>query len=386
MAINYGFGSVSNKGVQKSSNLATGTGLTFGRVVDVITDAFHPKYLSYGGSQSINGVLYIEIGTNKIEDDSRPLSFAFQGNTNIRETPLKNEIVVIQSLPSELGRDVDSQSLKKYWTNIVKMWNHPHHNAYPDIFQFGASGVDLGDNFEEQTTTNPLQAFPGDVILEGRHGNTIRLGGTKFDTNNITDSTNNGKPYIIIRNGQIDVGNSVDSVVEDINEDASSIYFTSDHVVDLQQANVKRDSLDFEPEEANVYKGKQLLFNSDRIFLNGREEGLFLSSKQTVGINSDTVGIDGEKYVGIDAKKIYLGTTAFKEQEPALKGQTSTDWLNDLTSLLESLAKTLATTPPSPPTYIAALIKEGTKLQAQLPQLKNLLTQLHSKKVYIDNN
>lgn len=385
MAINYGFGSVSNKGVQKSSNLSRGSQLTFGRVVDIITDAFHPKYQDYGGSQSINGVFYIELGTNKIEDDSRPLAFAFQGSTNIREVPLKNEIIVIQSLPSELGRDADSLSQKKYWTNIVKLWNHPHHNGYPDIFQFGDSTIDLGDNFEEQTTTNPLQAFPGDVVIEGRHGNTIRLGGTKFDSNPFIDSSNNGKPFLIIKNGQKDVGNSVDSIVEDINEDASSLYFTSDHTVELQQANTKRESLETSPDEANVFKGKQIILNSDRIFLNGREEGVFLSSKQVVGINSDTVGIDGEKYVGLDAKKIYLGSSAFKEQEPALKGQTSTDWLNDLTTLLEGLARTLATTPPSPPTYIAALIKEGTKLQAQLPQLKNLLTQLHSKKVYIDN-
>jgi hypothetical protein len=385
MAINYGFGSVNNKGPQKSSNLSRNSGLVFGRVVDIITDAFHPKYQDYGGSQSVNGVFYVELGTNQIEDNSRPLSFAFQGNSNIRETPLKNEIVVIQSYPSEIGRDIDSQSQKKYWTNIVKLWNHPHHNAYPDIQQFQSDSVDLGDYFEEQTTTNPLLAFPGDVLLEGRHGNTIRLGGTRFDSNTFTDNSNNGKPYIIIRNGQLDVGNSVDSVVEDINEDASSIYFTSDHIINLEQANTKRLALDTDPDQANVYKGKQLLFNSDRIFINARQEGAYISSKQFIALNSDAVGIDGEKYVGVDAKKIYLGNSAFKEQEPALKGQTSTDWLDDLTTLLESLARTLATTPPSPPTYIAALIKEGTKLQAQLPQLKNLLTQLHSKKVFIDN-
>lgn len=386
MAINYGFGSVSNKGLSKSSNLARGTGLTFGRVVDVITDQFHKKYNYYGKSQSIGGVFYVELGANQSEDEGAPLSFAFQGNSNVREVPLKNEIVVIQSLPSELGRDADSQSLKKYWTNIVKLWNHPHHNGYPDIFQFGANSIDLGDYFVEKTTTNPLLAFPGDLIFEGRHGNSIRFGGTKFDSNPYSSNKNNGSPFLIIRNGQMETKNSVDSVIEDINEDASSIYFTSDHTIKLKQANKKYDALEDKPDLADVYLGKQLMMNSDRVFINAKDEGIFLSSKEVVSLNSKTIGIDGEKYIGLDAKKIYLGTTAFKEKEPALKGQTSTDWLEDLVGLLEGLARTLATTPPAPPTYIAAMIKEGAKLQVQLPQLKTLLKQLHSKKVFIDNN
>ena len=44
----------------------------------------------------------------------------------------------------------------------------------------------------------------------------------------------------------------------------------------------------------------------------------------------------------------------------------------------------MATTPPAPPTYIAGLLKEGVKMQAQLPALKQLLKNLHSKKVFID--
>ena len=135
---------------------------------------------------------------------------------------------------------------------------------------------------------------------------------------------------------------------------------------------------------ADVHKGPQVKINSGRLFFNARDEGAFISANEMIGINAKVVGIDSDDYIGLDSKKIYLGTDAFNEDEPALKGDTTTVWLDDLVSLLEALANTMATTPPAPPTYIAALVKEGIKLKAQLPKLKNLLNNLHSKKVFID--
>lgn len=159
----------------------------------------------------------------------------------------------------------------------------------------------------------------------------------------------------------------------------------SDHTVELEQANEKRDAFEDEPEKADTHKGPQILINSGRLYLNARDEGAFISAKEMIGLNSKVIGIDSDDYIGMDSKKIYLGSGAFDEDEPALKGETTTVWLEDLVSLLESLAKTMATSPPAPAeTYTAKLLKEGVKLQGQLPKLKNILKQLHSKKVFID--
>ena len=104
-----------------------------------------------------------------------------------------------------------------------------------------------------------------------------------------------------------------------------------------------------------------------------------------IGLNSKVIGIDSDDYIGMDSKKIYLGSGAFDEDEPALKGETTTVWLDDLVSLLESLAKTMATSTPAPAElYTAKLVKEGASLSRQLPRLKQILKQLHSKKVFID--
>jgi hypothetical protein len=141
-------------------------------------------------------------------------------------------------MPSE-EKDNDPNAKKRYWISIIPVWNHPHHNASPDVIQSGEDSLDLGEDFEESQNVAPIQSFPGDVLVEGRHGNTIRLGGTKHSLNTFTDSSNNGVPYTIIRNGMKTPSNALDPTVEDINEDDSSIYIGSDHTFKLKQANKK---------------------------------------------------------------------------------------------------------------------------------------------------
>ena len=385
MAFSTGFGQ------GRGSSAAGGGGgsapsSTFARVVDVLTDSFHPKYEDYGGSQSINGVFYRSLSGAKKEEDDTQLRFAFCSDVNIKRVPLKSEIVEIVSLPSE-RRSTGPGSTKPYWKQVIPMWNHPHHNGYPDTVQFEdqESEAELGDHFEETDKVNPLQLFPGDISIEGRHGQSIRMTGTKYDSNIWIDDSNNGQPLTIIRNGQKEVDTGDESVLEDINEDKSSIYLTSDHTVELTQANEKRSAWKEEPEKADKFKGSQVIINSGRLYFNAYDEHALLSAKEGIGLNAETISLDGEEYVGLDAKKIYLGAAALKkEHEPVLKGKTSTDWLEDLTKQVESLANTLAKLPPAPPAAIAKLIASGNAILPLVKVLKNKLPQLHSKKVFTE--
>lgn len=358
----------------------------FGRVVDIVTDAFHPKYEDYGSSQSINGVFYRPLGGAKVEDEENQLRFAFCSDVNIKRVPLKGEIVEIINLPSE-RRSSGPGATKSYWTRIVPLWNHPHHNAYPDTTQFEdqESEADLGEYFEESDKVNPLQLFPGDISIEGRHGQSIRFTGTKYDSNEWIDNSNNGQPLTIIRNGQAEAGSGDESVLEDINEDKSSIYLTSDHTIELEQANEKREAWSEEPEKADKFKGPQILLNSGRLYFNAYDEHALISAKEGIGLNSKTISLDGEEYVGLDAKKIYLGVEALKrEHEPVLKGQTTTDWLDDFISQFETLTKGIATAPPAPPAFVAKCIAVANSIVPIIPILKNQLPNLHSKKVYTE--
>ena len=166
----------SSRGGAIASTAGSSTGGTnFGRVVDIILDDSHPDYETLGKTQALNGVFYRELDMSSVEDELQTLKFAYCGERGVIRPPLKNEIVVLQTLPSEERTEVTTAK-KVYWTKAVPLWNHPHHNAYPDVIQFedqARSGADLGEDFEESEATSPLQIFPGDVIVEGRHGNKI---------------------------------------------------------------------------------------------------------------------------------------------------------------------------------------------------------------------
>ena len=382
MAFNLGL-----KYTKGGLNTGAGSGASgktsFGRVVDVILDAFHPEYDNYGKSLSINGVFYRSLSTSHDEDTSAQLKFAFQSSKSIKEVPLKGEIVEIQTLASE-ERTLDPNNQKTYWTKIVPIWNHPHHNAYPDTEQDGEVDADLGKEFKEESTINPLQQFPGDITMEGRHGQSIRFTGTKFISNPWIDDSNNGKPLIVISNGQKETQNGDETIIEDINEDPSSIYLASDHKIELEQANDKRIAWEKIPLDSDQYKGKQVLINSGRLFFNANEEGAFISAKEQIGFNAKEIGIDAEKYIGLDAKKIYLGEAGFFENEPVLLGQLTIDWLDDFLSKFETVAKTLSTLPPATPAAVAKLIATGASLVPVIPALRNLLKTLPSKKVFTE--
>ena len=79
--------------------------------------------------------------------------------------------------------------------------------------------------------------FAGDVINQGRWGNSIRFGSTarSLGLNNWSDSGKNGDPITILRNGQ-----PKDStpkgwvpITEDINKDLASLYLTSTQQIPL---------------------------------------------------------------------------------------------------------------------------------------------------------
>lgn len=387
MAISNSLRRVNGGGSGRIPGSSSSTGGTnFARVVDIILDSSHPEYDNRGKTQALNGVFYRELDMSSTEDEFQNLKFAYCGEKGLTRPPLKNEIILLQTLPSEERTEI-STNKKVYWSKAIPLWNHSHHNAYPDVVQFedqARNGADLGEDFEESNKVAPLQIFPGDTIIEGRHGNKVRFGGTKHSLNTFTDDSNNGAPYIIISNGEKEPSNAIDPIVEDINEDPSSIYIGSDHTFELTQAHEKRDAWDNEPEKADQYKGNQIIVNSGRIYFNAKEEGAFISAVEGVGLNAKVVGIDADDYVGLDAKKIYLGTDAFKEKEPVLKGQTSIDWMDDHLSQFETIVKGMATMPPAPPAAIAKMIATANAVLPVIPQLRNLLKQLLSKKVYTE--
>ena len=308
-------------------------GLELARVQDIILGKDNTEYEKFGAEKSVGAIKYRLLSDKNVTKDKEDLPVAFPLDDRARSYPLKNEIVLLTKAPSGFENDENSRT---YYLSIVSLFDNVNHNSiHPDY-----STLDLGNDLPEVKVNN-LQPYSGDYIIQGRLGNSLRFSGYAHPDNKYTDDSNNGKPFTIIRNGQFGTENN-GMLQEDINQDDSSIYLTSDHTIPLEQIRDKFDSNTKDPILGNEYKGRQIIVDSGRIFLNAKDEDILLSSKESFGVSSKDVSIDGEDYIGLDAKKIYLGERARRlEDEPAIKGDALESYLNTLNMLLIDFCDTV---------------------------------------------
>ena len=268
------------RNIENTISRTPNQGLKSARVTDIILDINHPLAKELGGYDSIGTVFFSilkdtdPVGNNS-EGIARPF-FSF-----LKNYPLKNEIILLLPAKNQNFLDNGRTNVSAYYLPNVNIWNHPHHNALPKIYDLsnksqtqdyqntqnglirkvedGNTGINLGNYFNERINIKPLLPYEGDIIVEGRFGNSIRFGSTNID-NSITDSNNwsnlgdNGDPITIIRNGQskeLDTKGWVPTI-EDINNDDSSIYLTSNQ----QISNFNPASLNQKSYGANLQEVK----------------------------------------------------------------------------------------------------------------------------------
>lgn len=191
-------------------------------------------------------------------------------NANYKQLPLEGELVSIIKGPSTLMNE-DREAPDYYYTTPFNLWNATHHNAFPDMGDYqqfttntkrgyeqsqntnqpnntsftGSVNFPLGPAFPEEPNLKSLRIFPGDVLIEGRRGNSIRFGSTTPNGEALNPWSRNqkgsaGNPILILRNGQ---GSTLDQdgwvpTVENINRDASSLYLTNGQeivIADIQK-------------------------------------------------------------------------------------------------------------------------------------------------------
>lgn len=239
------------------------------RVVHIILDNKDPEWQKYGGWDSLGLIKFVpaysEIGSNEESVNiAKPLF------PNIKQYPLKYELTWVIQLPdpSTAGNPNFSSF---YYINSINLWNHPHHNAFPAIdfknlpenqqlnYQEINSGLakqeadknkefKLGETFKEKSNIKPLLPFEGDIIYEGRWGQSIRFGSTVLNRNSWSSTGSMGDPITIIRNGQnpkvSDPKKGWIPTVEDINGDNTSIWFTSNQKIPINVASTNLKSFD----------------------------------------------------------------------------------------------------------------------------------------------
>jgi hypothetical protein len=333
-----------------------------GRVLSVVLDDTHPKYQELGGPKAIGAVEIIDLSGGTADysttSDNQNYRVAYPLQPGLKNYPLINEVVYLVSQPTK--KIMQRNSAKAlYYISVVNLWNHPHHNAIPysagsstpensKNYQDSALGstnkltdtsgtIKFGNYFQERPNIYPLQPFEGDLIYEGRWGNSIRLSGTAPNKNPWSTVGTQGDAITIIRNGQTDNPNKNgwDFTVEDINTDASSVYLTTTQKIPLI-ANTNYFSYKSNPPTLpQEYVGKQIIVNSGRLVFNTTEDHLLLSSAKSISLSSaGTVNVDATEMT-IQTEKIYLGSKS--ATEPLLLGDTTVELLKTMIDVLKDL-------------------------------------------------
>lgn len=157
---------------------------------------------------------------------------------NLRTVPYPDEIVLIVRGPSKDINDIKT-STEYYYYPPYSLWSTSHHNKFPspNILQLENEQGVVKDREICNRIVYTLQPFAGDVIQEGRWGNSIRFSSTGPNQTSTPWSNTgvNGDPITIITNGHQTAGlENWSTITENIDVDQASIWMTSTQEVKIK--------------------------------------------------------------------------------------------------------------------------------------------------------
>ena len=273
-----------------------------------------PDYSFLGGVKGrfVNSELGMNIDSLS---DFKPL------NPNFQTTPVVGEIVIGVKYLGQL-----------FFTTQLNLFGNPNFNTQhgisvgkkkdtlsssdgiDDLPNSDDRGIETGHYFKKMDDARKLLPNEGDVIIEGRFGNSIRIGS---DIRN----ENEESPNMIFSVGHTIEGDTKVPIEEKIDTDSSSVYLTSNQ--ELNFTIGAESQLIPAP-----YDGKQILLSSNRIILNTKEGGDILFS------SNNNVGISAVKEVVIESPTTMIGGTA--ATEPIVLGDTLESKINDILTIIET--------------------------------------------------
>lgn len=281
-----------------------------------------------------SGIKFRLLSSNKLITSN----FAIPYFQFIQSVPLLDEYVLILTATGETPGSIQS-----YYLPAINIWNHPQHGGNG----FNGAAPRLNKYFKESGKVNPILAFPGDVILEGRRGQSIRFSEGTPTGRAPWKTDTNFSPVITIVNGQPQTTFGGSPIVEDVNKDPASIYLTSQNQIPLDVSvdwvrfeETKRYSSYLpgaEPATAGNYLGNQVMLSSGRIYINSNKEHVLISAADTVGVLGQKVNIDAVKTITLEASQINFTGDALDPTKvrSAIKGE---DLVNELAGLYKAVA------------------------------------------------
>lgn len=330
-------------------------------------------------------------------------------NMNIRRLPLKGEVVLLIKAPSSAAYGPVRASTN-YYLDIVSLQQSTHHNSLPNVsivqsINTNASGdsneyqqteagtttqdtsseLELDSNFTENEKIRALQHYVGDLIIEGRYGQSLRFSSTQINGIGFarpprwkrSDSAPEGTPITILRNSgqRQNLTRLAELETEEFSTDDNLIVLASGQELKFTQSSEALDS-------ANEYgitswndekwgTTPQILLSSGRIVFNSTQQEIIAFAKNGIALSSESpITIDSASDVSLNGSRIELGTSS---DEQLILGTSWADWMEQL---LDALAIFTAVTPagPTTPFNTSPQWPQIEQLKAQIPELLSQLS------------
>lgn len=197
---------------------AGGTSTSNGNLRDLVARGFSQflpaRVISIDQSENLtNGAVVAEILTPLATQPNQNQVSATPLYANSKSYPLINEVIFLITGPSG-DYSSNTSKVKYYYLSTLNIWNNVHVNPTPNPYQnlkpnsqdktiaeieagsFNKSGEQdtnsfkPGTYFEEKSNIYPLYPFEGDIIYEGRWGQSIRFGSTNIQSSGKTKTIN----------------------------------------------------------------------------------------------------------------------------------------------------------------------------------------------------
>jgi hypothetical protein len=344
-------------------------------------------------------------------------------DANIKNIPIAGEVVMLMKGPTAYN-SAGATGQEYYYTNPVSVQSSVHHNGIPGVTEYlpntkpsnstvrqnARDGISnkassrlkvkttIDPAFPERLDVYPVQPYSGDIILEGRWGQSIRFGSTVDERRTYPIKPwwkqglgQIGNPILIISNGTNPEQKPFNEfILENPDEDDSTIWMTSGQSVRFTPASSYSPSITdkgINLYKKNEYGGNQVIIASDRLIFNARKQELLAFSKEGIGLSSEkAISIDGKQVVEMESARINLGINALS---PALLGDRSMDWLNDLCNILiKTLNSISGLTVPTGvgPSGIPINVAEFISRRSEISLLQQKIEKLQSRLVFLNEN
>lgn len=370
-----------------------------GKVFHVVIDSNSPGFVDWS---SIGNVYYIKPNAvfptkEDIQQNLNQYEFAKPLSNSNTFIPFIGELIILITAPSK-DAIVIKDNPQIYYTSIINLYNNQNHNSQVIDNIDENKKIILGNNISEKIVRN-LLPFEGDNIINSRWGAGLRFSSTQKANekeNFWSTSGNNGDPITLLVNGHNTDPKDFSSYVENINNDASSIYLTSTQTITNFEPKLTIFKTPFTSlTNPGVYGEKsQIVLSSNRIVLNSTRDDIVMYGATNIELGAiNTIHLNGQQNIYLNSSKVFLG--AIKNDsispldnddppQPILMGNDTQLFLSKLLNILNKFSSdlTLAVSAPAGSKELSITVPAAA-MKKQLKDLRKQLKDILSESTFV---